>query len=208
MKRPIILGLAGGSCSGKASISNIIAQKINTPSVAVLHEKGYYKNKNEEPTLELKEQNFDHPSVFNNKLLLNQIKALITGKSVHEPYYSFRTHQQLTRHLVVKKPSKVIIIEGLLVLYDERLRKLMNIKAFVDADADIRVIRRLRRDIKTQHRTLDESLNHYVKTVRPMYQQFVAPTKRYADIIIPESWRNKVAINLLITRINGLLEEE
>lgn len=202
---PLVIGLAGGSCSGKNSISKIIAKRINTSSVTILHEKGYYKNASQEPTLEEKAKNFDHPSVFNNTLLLNQLKMLIHGHDVKEPYYSFKIHRQLKKS-VLKHPSKVIIVEGILVLYDERLRKLMNLKAFVDADADIMVIRRLKRDIKQQHRTATESLNHYLKVVRPMFLQFVEPTKSYADIIIPESWKNQVAIDLIVTRINSILK--
>lgn len=199
------IGLAGSSGSGKSSISKIIANRINTKSVTVLHEKGYYKNKNDEPVLEKKEHNFDHPSDFDNRLLISQLKQLEQYKTVREPYYSFQTHTQLSKQSQVKRPAKVIIIEGPLVLYDERLRKLLNLKVFVNASSDLRVIRRLKKDISRYHWPLNSSLDYYVSTIKPMYQQFIEPTKRYADIIIPESWKNNVAIDLIITKINSWL---
>lgn len=205
-RKPIIIGLAGGSCSGKSSISKILAQKINTNSVTILHEKGYYKNKQQEPNLENTEQNFDHPNAFNNYLLLQNVKELINGRSIREPFYSYHTHTRL-HYSKLKEPADVIIVEGILALYDERLRHLMDIKVYVNADSDIMLIRRLRRDVKSDNTNLTNVFKHYIDTVKPMYKQFVLPTQRYADLIIPENWKNGIAINALASRINTLLKE-
>ena len=205
MDKPIIIGIAGGSASGKTSIAEALRDTFSdTKSVIIIRQDDYYKNQSDMPMEERVKTNYDHPFAFDNDLMVAQIKQLINGETILKPTYNFVEH---TRSDVTEKiePCDVIILEGLFVLEDESLRKLLNIKIFVDTDADIRFIRRLIRDVKERGRTLDSVVSQYVNTVRVMHNAFIEPSKRYADIIIPEGGQNKVAIDLLTTKISSII---
>lgn len=205
MDKPIIIGIAGGSASGKTSIAEALRDTFSdTKSVIIIRQDDYYKNQSDMPMEERVKTNYDHPFAFDNDLMVAQIKQLINGEIILKPTYNFVEH---TRSDVTEKiePCDVIILEGLFVLEDESLRKLLNIKIFVDTDADIRFIRRLIRDVKERGRTLDSVVSQYVNTVRIMHNAFIEPSKRYADIIIPEGGQNKVAIDLLTTKISSII---
>ncbi|MDG2769751.1 uridine kinase, partial [Vibrio parahaemolyticus] len=150
--------------------------------------------------------NYDHPFAFDNQLLISHLKKLINWESIEKPIYDFENHNRKKETILVE-PKDIIILEGILILYDEELRKMMDIKIFVDTDADVRVIRRINRDMNFRGRTLESVINQYMNTVRPAHLQFVEPTKRYADIIIPEGGYNKVAIDIIVTKINDIIRQ-
>ncbi|QBP18298.1 uridine kinase [Acetilactobacillus jinshanensis] len=205
-QRPIIIGVAGGSCSGKTTVSRLIFHNLMDKSLMIIHEDSYYKDQSDKTPEERKKTNYDHPLAFDNDLLLHQLKELIHHHAVDEPIYDYKSHNRSkkTKH---QEPKDVIILEGILTLYDKRIRDLMDIKVYVDADDDIRLIRRLKRDVKERDRSLDSIIQQYLETVRPMFHQFIEPTKRYADVIIPEGGHNHVAIDLLTTKIRSVLHK-
>ena len=203
--KPIIIGIAGGSASGKTSIAlKIKDQFSDQKSVLIIRQDDYYKDQSDKPMEERVKTNYDHPFAFDNDLLLQQINDLIAGRPVEEPTYDFVHH---TRADVTETcyPADVIVLEGLFVLEDPKLREIENIKIFVDTAADIRFIRRLIRDVKERGRTLDSVVNQYVNTVRVMHDSFIEPSKRYADLINPEGDENTVAIDLLNTKISSII---
>ena len=205
MNKPILIGIAGGSASGKTSIAMKIKDMFSdTKSVLILRMDDYYKDQTHLSMEERVLTNYDHPFAFDNDLLISQLKELLAGRSVEKPTYDFVTHNRsdVVEHL---EPADVILLEGLFVLENEDLRQLENIKVFVDTEADIRFIRRLVRDVKERGRSLDSVVNQYVTTVRVMHTTFIEPTKRYADIIIPEGGSNTVAIDLLATKISSII---
>jgi uridine kinase len=205
MNKPILIGIAGGSASGKTSIAMKIKDMFSdTKSVLILRMDDYYKDQTHLSMEERVLTNYDHPFAFDNDLLITQLKELLAGRSVEKPTYDFVTHNRsdVVEHL---EPADVILLEGLFVLENEDLRQLENIKVFVDTEADIRFIRRLVRDVKERGRSLDSVVNQYVTTVRVMHTTFIEPTKRYADIIIPEGGSNTVAIDLLATKISSII---
>lgn len=205
MEKPIIIGIAGGSASGKTSIAEKIRDTFNdTKSVLIIRQDDYYKNQSDIPMEERVKTNYDHPFAFDNDLMVAQIRQLINGETILKPTYNFveHTRSDITETL---EPADVIILEGLFVLEDEAIRNLLNIKIFVETDADIRFIRRLVRDVNERGRTLDSVVSQYINTVRVMHNAFIEPSKRYADIIIPEGGHNKVAIDLLTTKISSII---
>ena len=205
MDKPIIIGIAGGSASGKTSIAQKIKETFSeTKSVLIIRQDDYYKNQSDMPMEERVKTNYDHPFAFDNDLMVEQVKQLMNGESILKPTYNFVEH---TRSDVTVKcdPADVIILEGLFVLEDEKIRDLLNIKIFVETAADIRFIRRLLRDVEERGRTLDSVVTQYVETVRVMHDAFIEPSKRYADIIIPEGGKNTVAIDLLTTKISSII---
>ncbi|MEE3486614.1 MAG: uridine kinase [Bulleidia sp.] len=205
MTKPIIIGIAGGSASGKTSVSQRIKDEFSDEkSVLILRQDDYYKDQSDMPMEERLKTNYDHPFAFDNDLLIEQIHELMNGQIVEKPTYDFVAH---TRSGITEKcwPADVIVLEGLFVLEDEKLRNLLDIKIFVDTPADIRFIRRLVRDVKERGRTLDSVVNQYVNTVRVMHESFIEPSKRYADVIIPEGGENHVAIDLLNTKISSII---
>ena len=205
MSKPIIIGIAGGSASGKTSISRRLKQHFeNEGSVLIIRQDDYYKDQSDKPMEERIKTNYDHPFAFDNDLLLEHIQKLSAGETVEKPTYDFVNH---TRSDVTETcyPCDVLILEGLFVLEDENIRSLLDIKIFVDTDADVRFIRRLIRDVKERGREVDNIVSQYLDTVRPMHEQFIEPSKRYADIIIPEGGHNLVAIDLLVTKINSVI---
>ena len=205
MSKPIIIGIAGGSASGKTSISRRLKKQFdNERSVLIIRQDDYYKDQSDKPMEERIKTNYDHPFAFDNDLLLEHIQKLSAGETVEKPTYDFVNH---TRSDVTETcyPCDVLILEGLFVLEDENIRNLLDIKIFVDTDADVRFIRRLIRDVKERGREVDNIVSQYLDTVRPMHEQFIEPSKRYADIIIPEGGHNLVAIDLLVTKINSVI---
>jgi uridine kinase len=206
-KKPIVIGVAGGSGSGKTSVTKAIFDHFTEKSILMLEQDYYYKDQADVPMEERLQTNYDHPLAFDNDLLIEHIGNLLQYDTVKKPVYDYTLHTRSSQVIEVE-PKDVIIVEGILVLEDERLRNLMDIKLFVDTDADIRIIRRMLRDIKERGRTIDSVIEQYVTVVRPMHNQFIEPTKRYADIIIPEGGQNHVAIDLMVTKIQTILEQK
>lgn len=204
-KKPIIIGVTGGSGSGKTTVSRSILDRLPNTSIMILQQDSYYKNQSHMTMEERKKINYDHPLAFDTDLLVEQLSDLLERKAIKQPVYDYKI---LTRSdkFIEQEPKDVIILEGILILDDERLRNLMDIKVFVDTDDDIRIIRRIQRDTKERARDLDSVINQYLATVKPMYHQFIEPSKRYADIIVPEGGRNQVAIDLLSTKVKSILK--
>jgi len=207
MKNPIIIGIAGGTGSGKSTVTNEIYKSITDKNVAVIEQDSYYKDQSDLSFEERVKTNYDHPFAFDNQLLINHLRKLINWEPIKKPIYDFENHNRKKETILVE-PKDIIILEGILILYDEQLRNLMDIKIFVDTDADVRVIRRINRDINYRGRTLESVINQYMNTVRPAHLQFVEPTKRYADIIIPEGGYNRVAIDIIVTKVNDIIRQK
>ncbi|KXG11386.1 Uridine kinase [Anoxybacillus sp. P3H1B] len=206
-KKPVVIGVAGGSGSGKTSVVRAIYEHFQGHSILMLEQDYYYKDQSHLPFEERLKTNYDHPLAFDNDLLIEHLHKLLSYEPIEKPVYDYTLHTRADEVIYVE-PKDVIILEGILVLEDERLRNLMDIKVYVDTDADIRIIRRLQRDINERGRTLESVIDQYVSVVRPMHNQFVEPTKRYADIIIPEGGHNHVAIDLMVTKIQTILEQK
>ncbi|MFR4967176.1 MAG: uridine kinase [Lactobacillus kalixensis] len=205
LDKPVIIGIAGGSGSGKTTIAHEIADRINDDDhIMIMTQDSYYKDNTDLPMSERKKINYDHPDAFDMPLLEAQLNQLLHRKSIEMPTYDFTAHTRSDETIHIE-PADIIILEGILVLFNEEIRNLMDIKVFVDTDDDIRFIRRLERDMKERGRSLDSVINQYLSTVKPMYNQFIEPTKRYADIIVPEGGANRVAIDMLTTKIESIL---
>jgi uridine kinase len=206
MNKPLLIGITGGTGSGKSTVSKKILKSIHEKNVAIIEQDSYYKNQSHLSYEERVNTNYDHPFAFDNDLLVKHLKALLDNKTIEKPIYDFENHTRKDETITVC-PKEIIILEGILILNDEEIRNLCDIKIFVDTDSDVRVIRRIERDIKERGRTLDSVINQYMTTVRPAHLQFVEPSKRYADIIIPEGGYNKVAIDIIVTKINSILDK-
>ena len=201
----MIIGVAGGSGSGKTTVVKSIVRSLGKGQVSVIPHDSYYRDASHLAPEERQAINFDHPDALETELLVEHLQALRAGTPADIPVYDFTTHSRVDRIETVK-PRKVIIVDGLLILWDARLRALMDIKVFVDTDADIRFIRRLTRDMEERGRTADLITRQYLDTVRPMHLEFVEPSKRYADLIMPEGGHNLVAIDMLITKVRSILD--
>lgn len=206
-RRPLVIGIAGGSGSGKTSVTNAIYDVFKDHSVVVIEQDYYYKDQSHLKFEERLKTNYDHPLAFDTDLLIEHINELLQHDPVEKPVYDYALHTRSSDTITIE-PKDVIILEGILVLEDARLRELMDIKLFVDTDADLRIIRRIQRDINERGRTIDSVIDQYLSVVRPMHNQFIEPTKRYADIIVPEGGHNEVAIDLMVTKIKTILESE
>jgi len=202
--RPVVIGVTGGSGSGKTTVSNAIFNQLSGKSLLILQQDSYYNDQSDMTMAERHAVNYDHPLAFDTELMIQQIQQLLDYQPIEKPVYDY---EQYTRssETIHQEPRDVIIVEGVLILDDQRLRDLMDIKVFVDTDDDLRIIRRIQRDMKERGRTLDSVIGQYLATVKPMYHQFVEPTKRYADLIVPEGGENKVAIDLLTTKVRSIL---
>ncbi len=204
MMRPLIVGIAGGSGSGKTTLVREILKLLPGKAVVVSEQDAYYKDSAHLPLEERRAINYDHPAALDNALLLQHLTQLRRGKAVDKPVYDFITHTRRPQTVPVE-PADVIIVEGILVLENRRLRELMDLKLFVDTDPDIRFIRRLTRDLEERGRSLDSVVHQYLSTVRPMHLEFVEPSKRYADVIIPEGGHNEAAIEMIAARLERIL---
>lgn len=207
MRKPVVIGVTGGSGSGKTSVTKAIYETLKDHSILVIEQDYYYKDQRDLPFEERLKTNYDHPLAFDNDLLIEHIEMLLRYEAIEKPVYDYSIHTRSDKVIPVE-PKDVIILEGILVLEDERLRNLMDIKLYVDTDPDLRIIRRLTRDIRDRGRTFDSVIDQYLNVVRPMHNQFIEPTKRYADIIIPEGGHNHVAIDLMVTKIQTILEQK
>lgn len=204
--RPVIIGVTGGSGSGKTTVSNAILEQLHGHSLAMIQEDAYYKKQDDIPFDQREKVNYDHPNAFDTDLLVEQLKQLLQRKPIDIPVYDYTIHTR-SDEVIHQEPRDVILVEGILVLNDPRLRDLMDIKIFVDTDDDIRIIRRIQRDIEERGRSLQSVIDQYLATVKPMYHQFIEPSKRYADIIVPEGGENQVAIDLLVTKIRDIIQK-
>ena len=205
MMKPIIIGIAGGSASGKTSIAKILSDAFDDQkSVVIIRQDDYYKDQSHLTMEERVLTNYDHPLAFDNDLLIQDLNQLLNRNSIKKPIYDFVHHTRSSQYEIIEA-CDVIILEGLFVLEDEKLRNLLDIKVFVDTDADIRFIRRLKRDVEKRGRTIQSVIDQYTVTVKPMHESFVEPSKKYAHVIIPEGSHNVVAIDLLITKISSIL---
>lgn len=204
-RRPVLIGVAGGTGSGKTSVTKAISEKLGKDSILIIEQDAYYKDQSDKSFEERLKTNYDHPLAFDTDLLIEHLNKLLRYEPIEKPVYDYKRHTR-SKEVIRLEPKEVIILEGILVLEDERLRNLMDIKVYVDTDADIRIIRRIVRDTRERGRTLESVIDQYINVVRPMHNQFVEPTKRYADIIIPEGGHNTVAIDLMVTKIKSILE--
>ena len=202
--RPIVFGVAGGTASGKTTVARAILEAVGASQIAYLPHDAYYKDMSHLSFEERTHLNFDHPNSLESKLLVKHIKWLLEGKNVHVPVYDFTTHRR-TEETVLVEPSPIILVDGILIFTKLRLRELMDIKVYVDTDPDVRFIRRLQRDIQERGRSLDSVVTQYMDTVRPMHLKFVEPSKRYADVIIPNGGLNRVAMEMVVSRLRELL---
>ena len=206
--KPVVIGIAGGTCSGKSSIAGILIDEFRyTNSINIIREDDYYKDQSHLPMEERVKTNYDHPLAFDFDLMIDHLNKLIAGETIEKPTYDYTVHNRSNVTEIVH-PSDVLIIEGLFALYTREIRDLEDIKIFVDTPADIRFIRRLKRDVKERARTIESITDQYLTTVKPMHDQFLEPTKQFADIIIPQGKSNTVAIDLLKTKINSILNEK
>jgi uridine kinase len=204
VKTPVIIGIAGGTGSGKTTVARAIYDRVGSDRIEWITHDSYYRNFDALSPEERAKINFDHPDSLESELLMRHLDALCKGSAVETPVYDFATHSRKAETQRVE-PRRVIIVEGILVLAEPELRRRIDIKLFVDTPADIRFVRRLMRDIETRGRSLPSVVQQYLTTVRPMHEEFVEPSKRYADLIIPEGGENQVAIDAIIARVERLL---
>jgi uridine kinase len=202
---PLVIGIAGGSGSGKTTVANVILERVGAQHIAYLPHDAYYKDLSGLDPVQRSAINFDHPNSLDTALLIEQVKRLVEGHPVDLPVYDFKIHSRTSLTIRIN-PQPVIIVEGILIFAEPELRGLFDVKIFVDTDADIRFIRRLQRDIHERGRSTESVVQQYLSTVRPMHLEFVEPSKRYADVIIPEGGLNQVAMDMVVARIQALLQ--
>lgn len=202
--RPIVFAVAGGTASGKTTVARAILDAVGASQIAYMPHDAYYRD---QPKLSFEERtqlNYDHPNSLETRLMVKQIKQLLKGEAVQVPVYDFTTHRR-TEETVLVEPAPIILVDGILVFTKRRLRELMDIKVYVDTDADVRFIRRLQRDMDERGRSLPSVVSQYLETVRPMHLKFVEPSKRFADVIIPNGGLNKVAMEMVVSQLRALL---
>ncbi|XP_055805039.1 uridine kinase-like protein 5 [Solanum dulcamara] len=204
LKVPFVIGVAGGTASGKTTVCNMIISQLQNQRVVVINQEAFYHPLTAEQLEKVHEHNFDHPDAFNTELLLSCMEKLKHGQAIHIPNYDFKCHRSIEPARVVN-PSDVIILDGILILHDTRIRDLMNMKIFVDSDSDVRLARRIRRDTVERNRNILNVLDQYAKHVKPGFEDFIRPTKKYADVIIPRGADNDVAIDLIVQHIRTKL---
>jgi uridine kinase len=203
--RPLVIGIAGGSGSGKTTVAQEILQRVGPSRIAFIQHDSYYKDLSGLPPARRAEVNFDHPDSLETELLAKHVSSLLDNQPVQVPIYNFATHSRTSQTFTVQ-PRPVILVEGILIFVEPALREMFDVKIFVDTDADMRFIRRLERDIAERGRTTQSVIKQYQSTVRPMHLEFVEPSKRYADVIIPEGGFNTAALDMVVARIQTLLE--
>ncbi len=208
MKKPVIIAIAGGTASGKTSVSEMLAEHFDDKNtVTIIRTDDYYRDQSHMPFQERLKTNYDHPNAFDNDLLIGHIDQLIAGESIEKPTYDFVNHTRSSITEIIN-PSDVLVLEGLFVLENDDIRERSDIKVYIDTDADVRFIRRLKRDVRDRGRTLESVCDQYLNTVRVMHEAFVEPSKKKADIIIPEGSHNTVAMDLLITKIESVIQHK
>jgi uridine kinase len=204
MTKPFLLGVAGGSGSGKTTVAERLAGLIGGTDLALVRLDAYYRDRNHLPFEERAAINYDHPDAFDWPLLLDHVQALLDGLEVQVPVYDFATYERLPERATLR-PARVIVVEGILVLYEPELRERFDLRVFVDTDADVRFIRRLERDVAERERSPQSVIEQYLATVRPSHEQFIEPSKRYADVIVPHGGMNDPALDVLLARVRELL---
>lgn len=204
---PTIIGVAGGTGSGKTTLALKLREAFDPKDVIILSHDHYYKEHSEMTFEERCKLNYDHPDAFDTALMVEQLQQLRRGESIHRPQYSFSDHNRMPETVLVH-PARVIIVEGILIFENKALCDLMDMKIFVDTDADVRFIRRLLRDVKSRGRSVESVVEQYLQTVKPMHDQFVEPSRRNADIIVPEGGMNQVALSVLIDRIQAIINQK
>lgn len=202
--RPFLIGVAGGTCSGKTTVTERLVELVGSSHLALIKQDAYYIDRAHQPFDERTKANYDHPDAFDWNLTFDQLSTLLTGRGVDVPVYDYPNHTRASEVIRVE-PTRIVVFEGILALYDERLRELFDLRIFVDTDADVRLIRRLERDVRDRGRTPESIMRQYMTTVRPSHLQFIEPTKRHADVIIPEGGHNDRALDVLVARINSLV---
>ena len=206
MENVIVIGIAGGTGSGKSTMVNKIKEEFDEQITMISHD--FYYKRHDIPFEERNKLNYDHPDAFDTDLMIEHVKALKEWKEIERPVYDFTVHNRKPDETVTVTPSKVVVVEGILIFENKELLDLFDIKVYVDTDADVRILRRILRDVQDRGRTLESVVNQYLTTVKPMHEQFVEPSKKYADIIIPEGGFNTVALDMLNQRIYALLDEK
>jgi uridine kinase len=204
VSRPLLIGIAGGTGSGKSTVARKIADGLPADSVAVIDHDSYYRDRSDLSFEARTKLNYDHPDALDNDLMVEHLRELREGRGVDVPNYDFKTHSRLAERRRVE-PPRILIVEGILVFVEERVRALLDVKIFVDTDADIRVFRRIRRDLEQRGRSFQQVREQYYATVRPMHLQFVEPSKRWADLIVPEGGDNHIAIDLILGKLRHVL---
>jgi uridine kinase len=201
---PLVIGIAGGTGSGKTTVANVIVSRVGAEQIAYLPHDAYYKDLSDLPPAQRAMINFDHPNSLDTDLMIEHVRQLKAWQAINLPIYDFKHHNR-TDQVIYIEPRPVIVVEGILIFVDPIMRELFDVKIFVDTDSDIRFIRRLQRDINERGRTTESVVNQYLSTVRPMHLEFVEPSKRYADVIIPEGGLNTVAMDMVVARLESLL---
>src|SRR4051812_49212451 len=204
LQRPFLIGVAGGTCSGKTTISEKLAELAGDEAVSLIKLDSYYVARADQALEDRALSNYDHPDAFDWSLLNDHLAALVAGASVPVPVYDYAMHTR-SEHVRMVRPSRIVVVEGILVLYDPPLRERFDLKVFVDTDADIRLIRRLARDVAERGRTPDSIIAQYLATVRPSHEQFIEPSKRHADVILPDGGMNEPALDVLLARVRELV---
>ncbi|KUO77573.1 MAG: uridine kinase [Clostridia bacterium BRH_c25] len=206
-KKPLVIGIAGGTGSGKSTVARAILESIPKKNVAIIEQDCYYKDQSHLPAEVRVNVNYDHPLAFDMELMIEQVEKLISGQAIEKPQYDFTVHNR-EKHTFTVEPKAIILLEGILILDSPKLRELMDIKIFVDTDADVRIIRRIVRDMRERGRSLESVISQYLNIVKPAHNEFCEPTKRYADIIIPEGGYNKVAVDIMVTKVKSIIGEK
>jgi uridine kinase len=206
MNKPIVIGIAGGTGSGKSTVARAIFKSLPDENILIIEQDAYYRDQSELTFSERVKTNYDHPLAFDTALLIEHVEKLKRFEPIEKPIYNFSNHNR-EKDTIHVEPRDIIVLEGIMILEDLRLREQMDIKIFVDTDADVRIIRRITRDIQERGRTLESVIDQYLTTVKPAHDQFIEPTKKYADIIIPEGGYNKVAIDIMTTKVMSIIRE-
>ncbi|WGX75782.1 uridine kinase [Paraclostridium bifermentans] len=204
-KKTLIIGITGGTGSGKSTVCKSIKESIPEENIAIIEQDAYYKDQAHLSFEDRLKTNYDHPLAFDNKLLIKHLDMLCNGESIEKPIYDYELHTRDLENTVSTEAKDIVIVEGIMILEDEELRNKLDIKIYVDTEDDLRILRRIQRDIKERGRTVDSVIEQYLTTVKPAHDQFIEPYKKYADIIIPEGGQNEVAIDMVIARIKTQL---